>query len=166
METEYFPDNVTAVRNSFFTYNSQYLLPGSTKIVSSKGDSIVWQTKYPFDYSDAINQEMVGKSIVGVPIESISQINNLVKGASRASYQDTLGMYVLKRLAANTLRSDTRLKNAQVTTYTYKPSVGMTSETEISGRTVYYDYDSSGRLLRRCKHFGNTQKEYNYNYHP
>lgn len=36
--------------------------------------------------------------------------------------------------------------NAKVTTYTYKPSVGMTSVTDYKGVTTCYDYDDFGRL--------------------
>lgn len=48
----------------------------------------------------------------------------------------------------NDLRSNVSLGNIMVTTYTYKPLVGMTSMTVPSGLTTYYDYDAFGRLKR------------------
>lgn len=45
-----------------------------------------------------------------------------------------------------TLHANSNLSNALVTTYTHKPLVGVTSITDPSGRTTYYDYDGLGRL--------------------
>ncbi len=45
------------------------------------------------------------------------------------------------------LRNNSNLSGAFVTTYTYKPLVGVTSMTEPNGRTTYYRYDGMGRLL-------------------
>lgn len=38
------------------------------------------------------------------------------------------------------------LPNAQVTTYTYSPEIGITSETDPAGRVTYFGYDAQGRL--------------------
>jgi len=48
--------------------------------------------------------------------------------------------------------------------YTYKPLVGMTSETDPSGRTVHYDYDSFGRLEHIRNNEGQYLKKYEYHY--
>lgn len=37
--------------------------------------------------------------------------------------------------------------NAQMTSYTYEPLVGMTSQSDINGNVLYYEYDALGRLL-------------------
>ncbi|HTG55273.1 MAG TPA: hypothetical protein VL943_03310 [Niabella sp.] len=52
----------------------------------------------------------------------------------------------------------------QVSTYTYKPLVGMTSETDPAGRTIYYEYDSFNRLKLQKDEQGNILKKYCYNY--
>jgi len=62
----------------------------------------------------------------------------------------------------NNLRSSR--PEAMVTTYTYKPLVGITSETDPSGRTIFYEYDSFGRLMRIKDENGKIIEDYKYNY--
>ena len=56
------------------------------------------------------------------------------KGASNELYD--FNQYIRSALPAGT----------QVTTYTYRPLVGLTSETDPSGKSLYYDYDRYNRL--------------------
>ncbi|MBE6284799.1 MAG: hypothetical protein E7098_10730 [Mediterranea massiliensis] len=54
------------------------------------------------------------------------------------------------------LHANNNLSNALVTTYTHKPLVGVTSITDPSGRTTYYDYDGLGRLKEAYYYEGGT----------
>jgi YD repeat-containing protein len=61
----------------------------------------------------------------------------------------------------NNLRN---IPEAQVTTYTYNPLVGMTSSTDVNGRTTYYEYDDLGRLSYLRDQDRNILKKYCYNF--
>lgn len=67
-----------------------------------------------------------------------------------------------------TLRSHlANLRNipgTMVTTYTYKPLVGMTSQTDPAGRTIYYEYDSFNRLKTIRDQDGKVIKTIDYQY--
>lgn len=64
----------------------------------------------------------------------------------------------------SSLRAKPSLKNALITTYTYKPFVGITSETDPNGVTTYYEYDALGRLKCIRNDDGNIIKTYDYHY--
>lgn len=54
--------------------------------------------------------------------------------------------------------------DAQMTTYTYNPLVGMTSSTDSNGRVTRYEYDGIGRLQAVKDEEGNVLKAYEYHY--
>ncbi|TKC60164.1 hypothetical protein FBD94_14720 [Pedobacter hiemivivus] len=56
------------------------------------------------------------------------------------------------------------LVHAQITSYTYKPSIGMTSATDPKGMTSYYEYDDFQRLKCIKDQQGNIVKSYDYHY--
>lgn len=58
----------------------------------------------------------------------------------------------------------TKLNKAHVYTYTYKPLVGMVSETDSNGIITEYDYDSFGRLLNVFDKDKNILKQFEYHY--
>jgi YD repeat-containing protein len=55
-------------------------------------------------------------------------------------------------------------KNAQMTTYTYEPLIGITSQTDVSNRTSYYEYDALGRLKLIRDQDNNVLKSFDYKY--
>jgi YD repeat-containing protein len=57
-----------------------------------------------------------------------------------------------------------KLPNAMVTTYTYRPMVGMTSQTDPGGRTFYYNYDAYARLSFILDKDQNVLKRFTYGY--
>ncbi|MCF3109425.1 RHS repeat protein [Niabella sp. CC-SYL272] len=68
------------------------------------------------------------------------------------------------RAELNKLRTDSRTKNALVTSYTYRPLIGVTSETDPSGKITFYEYDGLGRLSFIKDEKGNILKTICYNY--
>jgi hypothetical protein len=54
--------------------------------------------------------------------------------------------------------------NAMITGYTYKPLVGMTSQTDVNNRVTFYEYDTMGRLARVKDKDGNILKQNSYQY--
>jgi len=56
------------------------------------------------------------------------------------------------------------LPNAQVTTFTYDPLIGVTSVTDPRGQTVYYQYDAFNRLESVKDSEGNMVSKNEYNY--
>jgi YD repeat-containing protein len=58
----------------------------------------------------------------------------------------------------------TNFPSAHVTTYTYQPLIGITSETDASGRTIFYQYDLLGRLSLIRDKDNNILTKFCYNY--
>jgi hypothetical protein len=62
------------------------------------------------------------------------------------------------------LRSQPSLSAAQLNTYVYTPMTGMTSETDVNGKTINYEYDPLQRLLLARDFNSNILKQYDYKY--
>jgi len=100
-----------------------------------------------------------------------------IKNATYAEVVAVLGQSVIDELAgANPgtdaqvrqklapLRTDARLKKAQVSILTYRPLVGMTSATDAAGVTTYYEYDDFQRLKQVKDLNGNIVRQNIYHY--
>lgn len=108
------------------------------------------------------NSQYVMAKIVGTDYVTASSLVDQTKlnqaGVGYNSYTD-----LDIRVELNKLR--TGLPNALVTTYTYACGIGLTSETDPSGRTTYYEYDSFGRLLDIRDQDNKIIKRYYYKYY-
>ncbi|MCW8309615.1 hypothetical protein K7A41_00030, partial [Sphingobacterium sp. InxBP1] len=73
-------------------------------------------------------------------------------------------METLIKNAADKLRAG--LPNAMVTSYTYKPLVGMTSKTDPRGIKESYTYDGMQRLQAILDHLNQVNRAFDYHYRP
>jgi hypothetical protein len=55
-------------------------------------------------------------------------------------------------------------QNAQMTSYTFSPGIGMTTQNDLNNRILYYEYDGLGRLKIIRDQLKNIVKTYEYNY--
>ena len=91
---------------------------------------------------------------------------NTVKGFINQSLLDSAYNYTDAQMRTELQKIRTGLANtaALVYTYTYKPMIGMSSETDPTGRTSYYEYDNMGRLKVIRDQDGNILKQFDYQY--
>ena len=131
---------------------STYLYDSSNNIASIAIDGI--ETVYIWSYNGLY------------PIAKIEGLTyTAVKNAVGASTISTiLNKIVPSTTDISSLRNTINNLGGYITTYTYKPLVGIASETLPNGNTVYYYYDAFGRL-ETIKDFNNNPvKSYEYNY--
>jgi hypothetical protein len=134
-----------------------------------------------YDYFGNINQMTVDSSSIVFYLWSyngqypIAEIKDATyeQIKSALNFTSDTQMNELSAMAApdvNSIRTklDSYFKNsvAQVTTYTYRPLVGMTSATAPNGVTTYYEYDTFNRLKRTYIKENNVEKTVQtYDYH-
>ncbi|MFZ2783944.1 MAG: hypothetical protein WAZ36_06065 [Sediminibacterium sp.] len=170
--------NVTAnkeiqrVRNNFGSFQgAQLVMPSSIQKSISNG---ILENEILFDNYDSkgnlIQYTKRDGTIVSIlwgynsqyPVaEIINSTYTTVSSNISQTVLDNPADDVTLRNHLNGLRS---IPGAIVTTYTYKPIVGKSSETDPRGRTTYYEYDTLGRLQYIRDHDHNIIKSYEYQY--
>ena len=95
----------------------------------------------------------------------LASAQSLIKTAIAASNNDVnKDTENSLRTALSALRNAFSTTNAQVTTFTYDPLIGVTSVTDPRGQTVYYQYDAFNRLESVKDSEGNMVSKNEYNY--
>ncbi|MDR2948279.1 MAG: hypothetical protein LBV71_03630 [Prevotella sp.] len=138
-----------------FTYDSYNSYGNLTQMTNKKDDistSFIWSYggQYPIAEITNTTYTQVRDALGGQTI-----VDNIAK---------SIVLSDADKVKINNLR--TSLSGALVTTYTYKPLVGILTSTDPSGITTYYDYDSFNRLKRTYIKEGTTEKNIRtYDYH-
>lgn len=102
------------------------------------------------------NGEYLVAEITGVALSSVTAANS-----SLSSIATTPLSGALSTTAESAIRN---LSGARVVTYDYKPLVGISKMTDVTGRTTTYNYDSLNRLQTIVDSNGYVIEKYEYNY--
>jgi YD repeat-containing protein len=151
-------DTTTAITGT----NSYILSSGSTISASGLNSSTTYIVSYWTENSSYFN---IAGTISGYPVQGKTENINgnqwtlyvhKVTGQSTITLMGGSGGHIDElRLYPST---------AQMTTYTYSPLVGMTSQTDVGNRVTYYQYDGLARLKRIRDQDYNILKTYEYQY--
>lgn len=100
------------------------------------------------------------------PIAEIQNATNTeVANALVGTTPDQLSSSIVPDMTkVEALRAHPNLSKAQITTYTYKPLVGITSKTDPRGVKTFYEYDEFNRLKYIKDTYGNIIQKFDYHY--
>lgn len=169
-----FTENPTSNGDSFSVVHNVYSKKGYLNILNlSEGELGVTYEQY--DSKGNLLQYRVKENIPVAIIWGynkslpIAKIENATYNQI-SSYIDNLqtlsdaGSEASLIIALNNLRTDPALANTMITTYTYKPLIGVSTITDPRGMTTYYEYDSFNRLSMIKDRDKNVLQSYCYNY--
>ena len=162
-----------STQHTTFAVNGAYFLPASfSKSIGSAALEI--RSRYSYDAKRNIRSIAVDSletvyiwSYNGLyPIAKIEGLTyaKVLEAIGETKINNLLGKAVPSATEINSIRDIVNKKGGYITTYTYKPLIGIASETLPNGNTVYYDYDTFGRLKNVRDHKKKILKSYDYNY--
>lgn len=176
LEDEFYVNNVSQFKTiNVYEVLNQRILQTKIKTMNRRQaneEDRILLTKYD-DYSNLVEMQKangVKEAIIWgykgqYPVAKI--VNSTYDAAiSKVNYQMLIngGNYTEEQIKTELNKLRVGLPNAHVTTYTYSPLFGMTSETDPSGKTAYYSYDGLGRLEYIRDGGKKVVKNFKYNY--
>lgn len=129
-----------------------------TKYETSKGDInyIIWGYNKTYPVAKIVSSN---DAISIIDLQEAIDVLSLSEGDSKNSVEEDVTKI------ENVISSSSQLKASDmITLFTYKPLVGVTSQTDPNGISIYYEYDSYGRLEYLRNSEGNIIKKNVYNY--
>ncbi len=151
------PESATNTLDTRIRYQSYDHWGNVREVAKEGGGTIVYIWGYGHQYPIA--------KIEGATYTEVSSLVANLESLSDADTDRTRGSTGTEgalRDALNNLR--TQLPDALVSTYTYDPLIGLTSTTDASGYTMYYEYDSFNRLTAIRDDQGKLLSENQYHY--
>ncbi len=128
------------------------------EVKQAKGTSIIYIWGYNNNYPIA---KISNASYTGMPT-AVTNIINSLKAAS--NNENTAAEEQTMRDLADDLRAQSYFENAQITSYTFDPLVGVTSMTDPRGYTTFYTYDEFNRLAYTLDDDAHVVQQNRYNY--
>ncbi len=125
--------------------------------------SIYWayDNRYPIIKAENIHYTVLQVAVdnaLGTAYNDIDHFLSTIERLDSPAKRDSLERF------NEDLRNYPGLKDAVITTYTYVPLIGTTSETNAMGYTTYYIYDTFGRLIETRDKDYNILQTVDYHY--
>jgi len=119
-------------------------------------------TIYVLGYQDSYPIAVIANaSYTGMPASAQALIDAAIT-ASNADTSPATENALRTTLAA--LRNHSYFEQSQIQTYTYDPLIGMTSQQDVTGNSMYYYYDALNRLQEVRDRNGKLINDLSYNY--
>lgn len=163
--------------NYIFRQNKAAMLRlGSVEESAAGGESAVRESFTYSDEDDTLVAAVKDSSIKRAYLWSYSHTCPVavIEGASYSEVMSWLGSSLISSISKakgnhdafmTQVRNILKDKNVAVTTFSYKPLVGITSRIAPNGEKVTYEYDKFNRLSRILDHGGNVIQTFSYSYH-
>ena len=183
-EADYEPSLVRVTSNSHTGNYSGMISANSTEVYSQSGKPLIIKpgtarnfTYSGWIYSDGPDAELILMMNKAGETGYFTYINTVQTSDKGKWIYITKTFLVPADVASIRLRvdnngggnvwfDDLRIhpSEAEMTTYTYQPLVGVTSKIDDKGKTIFYDYDDSGRLRNVMDNNKNVIQNNRYNY--
>ena len=146
-------DNTTAITGSS-SYNLTNGAVSRSGLTSSNTYIVSYWSKTGSNYTVSGNTGYIQGKTISINNGSWTYFEHTVTGVSTVSITGSGDIDELRLYPSGAL----------MTTYTYNPPVGMTSQCDVDNRVSYYTYDLLGRLKYIRDQDGNIVKTIDYHY--